>query len=110
MQGSPHKTGRRSPNFMNMDGVDCNTRSPISPGENFDSPLKNERIMKLSESGSTKGKQFGLNKKSQAENSHEGSFGNDNISREVIKGKSPFRITSNQKQSLARLEEDINDM
>jgi hypothetical protein len=46
---------------MNLDNVDCLTRSPCSPPfnpedkDNFESPLKNERIMRLSESNGSTG-------------------------------------------------------
>lgn len=80
---------------MNLDGVDCKTRSPdASPdrGENnFDSPLKNERIMRLSESGSTKVQTFGINRKSNNGDITNESFGN--VERAQSKSKSPFKVS-----------------
>lgn len=55
---TPHVLGNISPNFMNLDNVDCLTKSPMSPEdrEHFESPLKNERILRLSESNGSTGK------------------------------------------------------
>ena len=110
-QNSPYyqTNGGGSPNFMNLDNVDCITKSPIGlmteDRDNFESPLKNERILRLSESnGSTRqltsNRILNIDKKRKSNmNPHQATtpFGHNNIPNkpQIVRGqKMPFVKTN----------------